>query len=278
MVKILREDPDSLIIGFLFGSGCKFRFDGRFNQTLITICQCRSYEFAAFAVSFDAQTVQVLHASLVVRRNTHLQDTFRLSASQSQQTMRRASLQRFAEIKIITVFCPFLLFTFHHFGTDDGSTAELLAHGVPTTFVLVELFGQNIRSPGQSLVRILYLPVHITSGHFAYVRLTLHGDNYGQGFQSFLPGYLGTRTTFRFIRQIDVFQFRSVPTSLDSPFQFIGQLVLCPDGSQYRFLSFARLDQFVIHSFDFSDLHFIQPSGHLLTVTADKRDGSPSLQ
>ena len=192
--------------------------------------------------------------------------------------MRSTSLQRFAEIEIILVLSCLFFLAFYHFGSDDGLTGELVTDLVARTFVFADLFSNDITSPFQGIFFVFHLSFNKGTRARGKIVFPLHHQNGCQWFQSLLSGYFSTCLSLGLVRKINILQFSSIPTSIDTFLQIGSEFALFLDSLEDSFLALGNFRKFVVPFLDFSNLDFIQSAGRFFAVTADERYGSSPVQ
>lgn len=110
--EVFGEYANRFIVGFLFGLGGKFCFNGRLEQPFVSIRRGFAYLPATFVVATYELAFQTFDAGLVVGIDRHFQQPFRLCPADGEQTVGRATFQWLGEIEIIAVFRCFFLFSF----------------------------------------------------------------------------------------------------------------------------------------------------------------------
>ena len=144
--QILRKHIDGLQVGFFFAQGGKFRLDAGLQKSVVTVFNGLADQSLTFTVPVDIMPLQTSHTLLVVGFDFHPEHTFALATAHGQQPMTRASLERFLPIEVVTIFLCFVgvFLCLHHFAYDKGVAAELLANHVSGTFILADLFGNDV--------------------------------------------------------------------------------------------------------------------------------------
>ena len=112
LAEVFGEYANCFIVGFLFGLGGKFCFDGRLEQPFVSIRRGFAHLPATFVVATYELAFQTFDAGLVVGIDRHFQQPFRLCPADGEQTVGRATFQWLGEIEIIAVFRCFFLFSF----------------------------------------------------------------------------------------------------------------------------------------------------------------------
>ena len=278
LAEILRKYADSFVVGFFFGLGGKFCFDGRFEQTVICVGSGFLYLMAAFIIAMYELAVEAFQTGFVIRTDGYFQQPFGFCPADGEQAMGSAAFQRFGEVEIIPVLGGLFLFSFHYLGGDFRLTGELVTYGVAGTLVLVHLLRDDVTGTFQCVFRILYVAFDEGGGFGGEVRLPLQHHDHGQRFQSFLAGRFGTGLPFGFVGEVDVLQFRRIPGGVDALFELRSQFPLLVDGTEDGFLPFGYVAQLVMLLLDVLYLYFVQSAGSFLTVTADERDGGTFVQ
>ena len=220
--------------------------------------------------------LQLIRTLFVISRDADTQNTGSLSTTHSQQAMRRTALQRFREVEIIreSLSLFLILLLSHHLGSDDGATSELPTDGIAAFLALVHHFSDDVLGALNSSISISHLVTHIFLSHLHDITFTLEEQSLCQRFQSRLTSNLCTGSALRFERQINVFQFRSVPAFLDTLLECIRQFSLFIDRLENGFLTFRHLLEFIVSLGDGFNVHLVHITRLLLTVSGDERDST----
>ena len=269
LVEVLREHVDSLLVGLLLAQRGKFRLDARFQQSFVTVLDGLVHQRLAFAVTADIVALQPTDALFVVGLDIDAQDTFLLTAAHGQQTVTGTAFQRFFPVEIVRIFRSLIgvLFCFHHLGADECIAAERLSHLIAATLILTDLFGDDVLGSLQCHFHILNVAFHEAFSGFSRVWLTLHHEDGAQWFQSLLSCHLCPCTPFRFVGQVDVLQFRSIPAVVDTLLQFRCHFVKFRDSLDHGLLTFGDFRQLFAEGTDLSNLHLVESASAFLSVS-----------
>ena len=197
--------------------------------------------------------------------------------------MGRATLQRLLPVKIVAIFLSLigLSLGLDDFRGNDGSTTKGATHLLARPLVLAYLLGYDILSPFQSVAgrskrRVFssYKRLGCTLG----VALTLQQQNVCQRLQPMFARHLCTGAPLRPIGQIEVFQFRSIPTTVNTLLQFGRHFSQFTDGFRDSLLALRYFLEFFQLVADGSYLHLVKPPGALFAVTGNKGDGTSLFQ
>ena len=279
LAQVGRKHTNGFFVSPLLAPGCKLCLDGRFQQAFVSIGHSRSHLLPASVTRTDKLTLQAFQRFGVVgRRDVHLQETLGLAPANGQQTVGRTTLQGFTEIEIIMKLRSFFLLALHHLGRNHGPAGKLCPHRPARPFVFAHLLGQDVAGAFQRVVHVFHIAFHESPHPLFQPVLTLHEQHHGQGFQSFLPGRLGSGLTLRLVGQIKVFQFRRVPTLLDTFPQFVSHFSLPLDGGHDGCFALDQFFQPFVPIAHFAHFHLVKRTGRFLPVAADERDGSPFVE
>ena len=229
MAEILGKHTDGLGIGLLLAQVAKLRFDGRLQQSFVAVFYSLSHEFSARRVAIDIVSLQAFDTLVIIDRvDADAQDALVFAATHGQQTMTRTALQGFVPIKIVAVFGSLFAvgLCLDNLRGDAGCATEGATHLLATPLVLTHLFGNDVLSTLDGRCDIGHITRHKAAGCRFRVAFPLKQENLCQRLQSLFASHLGSCAAAGFEGQIDILELGSVPTIVDTLFEFWRQLVL----------------------------------------------------
>ena len=174
LAEVFGEYANCLIVGFLFGLGGKFCFNGRLEQPFVSIRRGFVHLSATFVVATYELAFQTFDARLVVRSDGHFQQPFGFGTADGKQAMGSAAFQRFGKVEIVPVFGGLFFFAFNYFSVDFRLAAELIADSITGTFVFAHLLGDNVAGTFQSILCVFDIAFDERRNTGAQVVLALH--------------------------------------------------------------------------------------------------------
>ena len=104
LTQILGKHADGLFVGLLLTERGKLVLDTGLEQALVAIVDGLGYQSAAGRVAIHVVALDALQGLVVVGRDADAQYALRFASAHGQQSVAGASLQRFAPIKVVTIF------------------------------------------------------------------------------------------------------------------------------------------------------------------------------
>ena len=157
-------------------------------------------------------------------------------------------------------------------------TGELGTHHVARLLVLAHLLGYDVARAPQGIVLVLHVPFHKRAHLRFQVILALHQEQRCQRFQSLLACHFGTCLPLGLVRQIDVFQFRSVPARINSRPKFGSEFPQSLYRGEHGFLAFRQLAQLLVACLYLAYLHLVHASRRLFPIAADEGNGGSTFE
>ena len=273
LLEIAGKDLNGFFIGLRLAASGKFGLDAGFEQTFIGIgCGhfdlggCRGAPTHVFALdAFQA-------VFLIGGGDADAQQAFGFPATHGEEAMGGAAAEGFLPVEIVAEFTGFGFLGLDDFGLDHGGDVEGTAHGLTRLFVLIDAFGKDVTRSLQGFFDIGHVLAHEARSEFRGVGLGIHKELVRQGFESFLTGHFGSRAAFGLEGEIDILKERGVPAVADALAEVVGEFALLFNGGEDVFAAMDKLLHAVVFLLDLRHLHFIEPAGGFLAVTADEGD------
>ena len=110
------------------------------------------------------------------------------------------------------------------------------------------------------------------------VAFPLEKENFGEGLEALLAGYLGPGAALGLVREVDILEFGGSPAVGDALLQFRCQFVKIGDGLENRFLTLLDfLEPFVLGT-DGCYLYLIESACPFFAISGDKRNGASLIE
>ena len=138
-------------------------------------------------------------------------------------------------------------------------------------FIFADLFGDDVARPLQRLVHGAHFVRQKTFGFLLRIAVRAQQQALCERFESFFACHLCTSAAFGFEGQIDIFDFRRIPTSRDARSQFVGQRALCLDGFEHKSLAMLQFVELTMLFGHGGYGHFVQTARRFFAVTGNKR-------
>ena len=171
-----------------------------------------------------------------------------------------------------------VLLCLYHLTYNKSIPTELLAHDVAAFFIFGQLFGNDVLSTLECHLHVLYIASHKIHGCLLRIRCGVGEQHLCQWLQTLFTGHLSTCAPLGAVGQIDVLQFRRVPTLVNALLKFGCQLAKFGDGLEDCFLAFGYFLEFLVKVADLRYLHLIESSRTLLAVTGNEGDGTSFVE
>ena len=270
--QVFGEYPDRFVVGLLLGRRQQFGLDRGPDQPLERVRDGSFHPFARRRAVAHELAAKPFRNAVGVHLHRDLQDPFVHAAPHGQKTVRRNGTQRRRRIEVVRIFDALLLLAFHEPGVNCAFAGRRAAHAVAGALVLRHPLGDDVARPGYSLLRgrhvgrdeTLRLPCDV-------VRMLRH-DAVCQRLQPAFARYGRPCPPLGLVRQVNILQLYGFPARFDAFAKFVGQFALLPDRREDGLFACFEFGEFVQLLLDGPDLQFVERTGRLLAVAADKGD------
>ena len=117
-----------------------------------------------------------------------------------------------------------------------------------------------------------------TGGCAFGVALPLEKEDFGEGLEALLAGYLGPGAAFGLIREVDILEFGGIPAVCDALLQFRCQFVKVADGLENRFLTLLDFLEPIVLGTDGCNLYLVEPACPFLAIAGNKGNGAALVE
>ena len=179
---------------------------------------------------------------------------------------------------IVGIFYAVTLFSFDNLRDKHSITREDTPYSIACAFVFRYMFGNYVTCSGYGIFGSRHVGTDKCARSAFHIVALLHEYQVGKRFKASFLGYSRTRTAFRLVRQINIFEFNRVETVADTFPQLLCKFSLLLNRCNYSLFPLHECCQFLMHILDVADSDLIHRTCRLLAVSRNKRNCSTAFK